>query len=154
MIKKMLTIKNSQVATLLKILGYDMPFAQGRMRNRFFNLVKDKFDEYEKNRIEICQKFAEKDKNGEYIMKDGSFTFPKDTEVYKEIEALQTEDCKIDFPMSLMSDIGGIKALIELSTVVLTPLEVIIAEDILDAFNHISSTPEEDQPENTGGKHA
>ncbi len=143
---KIYTIKNSQISTLSKLLVYDMTFAQARMRDRFFELVNKKATDLETNRMAICKKCAEKDEKGEPIMKDHTFVFPKDTPVFEELANLFNEDCKIDFPPSMYTDIGGIKGLIEMSTVVLSPVDQINSKDIMEAFNTIEDSPESEQP--------
>src|ERR1035437_3255751 len=121
---KVLTLKNSMIVTLAKVLNYGMTFTQGRLRGRFFALLTPKEQELDKNRLEICKKCSTKDEKGEPIIKDNVFVFAPDSEVYKELADLFNEDCKIDFLSSMRSDIGGLKGLIGLSTVVLEPMEI------------------------------
>ena len=140
---KVLTLKNSMIVTLAKVLNYGMTFTQGRLRGRFFALLTPKEQELDKNRLEICKKCSIKDDKGEPVMKNDVFTFAPDSEVYKELADLFNEDCKIDFLPSMRSDIGGIKGLIELSTVILEPMEVAQVEAILEAFGNMQPSSSE-----------
>ena len=143
-IMKTLSLKNSLLAVFVKVLGYDMPLAQGRLRNRFLKVVEEKVLELDKNRVDICEKFAEKDADGNSKMEDNKYIFPAgEVKVFQELADLYNEDCNIDFLPSLVSDIGGIKHLIDLSTVSLSVIETAQIEAILEAFSTIQDTPQE-----------
>lgn len=55
--------------------------------------MSDRFMEFDKKRVEINEKYAERDEKGNPIMKEERFTIPKDKkeDFQKEIEALKTE---------------------------------------------------------------
>lgn len=139
---KILKIQNGHLSLLPKVLKYPMPFAQGRMVNRFLRLVSIEVEELEKNRIELCNKLCLKDENEQPILKDERYQFPEDTTFYKELDDLFSEACKIDFPQSMLSDIDGIKNLMELSTVKLEPQECLWLEVIIESFNNMEVIPE------------
>ena len=141
---KILILKNSLLVVFAKVLQYEMPLAQGRLRNRFLKLVSEKGAELDKNRVDICIKYAEKDADGNLVMVENQYIFPTgEVKVYQELADLFNEDCKIDFPLSTISDIGGLKHLIDLSTVNLSPLETEQVEAILEALSTIQDTPPE-----------
>ena len=145
---KILKLQNGFLQTMVKVLTYDMPLLQGRMRNRLFALLDPKIKELNKNRLEICNKFAEKDAEGNVKMdEENQFIFPVgEMKVFEELASLFNEDCLIDFPPSMRSDVGGLKGLIEFSTVKLSPLEVSQADAILKAFENVEETPTEAPP--------
>lgn len=135
---KTIKLKNSQLATFKKSISYAMTFTQGRLRNRFLNLIVPVIDEVENNRVEICEKLAEKNEDGLPSIADGKYIFTpeNDIKVNDEINALMAEYAVIDVPTAMRGDIGGIKHMIELSTVVLTPKEQDDAEEILIALSN------------------
>lgn len=131
---KVLLIKNKQLPLLIKVLRYDMPFARGRVRNRFLDLVNPYLETYSKNRLELCNEFCKKDADDKPIIENGRYIFEIDSKFYEEIETLLEEDARIDIPDSLKYDMHTIKAIVELSTVDLSPDEVAMLETIIDSF--------------------
>jgi len=146
---KILTIKNGHLATIKKALTYDMPFAQKRLKNRFFTLIAPNVAEVEKSRLELCEALADKDSEGKPKTEDKQYIFPKDSKFPEEYGTLLSEDCAIEFPTLMVSDIGGIKHLLELSTVPLKDIEYTQVEHILLAFDNLTSEPTPKEPDSS-----
>lgn len=138
----------------VKVLKYPMTFTQGRLRTRFVNLIQPKIDEREKNRLEICEKLCLRDEKDEPIIKEDTYQFPEGSTYQAEIDSLYGEEVMIDVPSSMRSDIGGLKHMIELSTVVLTPIEQLVAEYVLAVLEGEHNIPDPEPlppPDNENG---
>ncbi len=141
---KTITLKNSMLDSFAKVLNYPMAFSQGRLRTRFAGLITPKIQERENSRVEICEKLSLKDSDGKPILVDNSYQFPEGSNYQDELDILYNENITIDIPNSMRSDIGGLKHMIELSTVPLTASEQFIVEYILAILS--GGTPEEQTP--------
>lgn len=140
---KTITVKNMNLSVLIKILDYPMTFTQSRLKRRFVGLVMPYFEAMEKDRLEICERLSKKDEEGKPVIIDERYQFPDEVkEEYNiEIQKLFGEECVIDVPSAMRSDIGGIIHMIELSTVILTPEENGQVEMILEDFSKTPPIP-------------
>ena len=64
--------------------------------NRLFDIMKpsEEFNEYDKEREKLAEKFAKKDKDGKPVIKDDKYVIPKRKQFDKELEELQEKYAK------------------------------------------------------------
>lgn len=133
---KTITIKNKNLGIVGKTLEYPMAFAQGRVKRRFMNIITPHYDEMEKSRLEICKKFADKDKKGEPKIVDNKFVFStkNQEEFSNEIDSLFNEEITIDVPQQVSSEVQVLRSLIENSPVYLTNDEVGSLDEVMESL--------------------
>lgn len=83
------------------LLSLELPFRQSRMRSKLVKLARVQLQEIEESRMELVEKYGEKDENGELIKepnKDGSMFIPiQDTDGFnKDFMVIMQEDWIID----------------------------------------------------------
>lgn len=52
------------------------------------------YQEYERNRIELCEKYADKDKDGKSVVVNGAYQIENKTEFNVEVEKIKNENLK------------------------------------------------------------
>lgn len=109
-------LQKKQLEPLLTVLNYPIKkFAEARKRDRFLLEVNKEFNLVKKEERAIYEKFALKDKKGEFISVNDRLQFQsKDVDkINKEREILLNEEIDIVSNLS----IGEVRVLIENSTV-------------------------------------
>lgn len=131
-----LILKNYQLKTFVEALDYSMPFAKGRVKNRFVSILIPKMQAMEKNRLEILNELCEKDKDGKPITENGQYklTEKNQTKWNEEYNKMMMEECIIDVTPSVKSDLGTIKDIINNSTVDLKTEQITILEEIIKSL--------------------
>ncbi len=117
---KKLTIKNLHLPALLKILNYQMPFQQSRLKRSFLKLFADKYKAIEESRLEIIKELCLKDETtGKEVVVNGQYQFsPENQEKWaKEYADLMNEDCIIDIPGDLENKMGEVVTMINNSPI-------------------------------------
>jgi len=134
-----LILKNYQLDSLIKVVGYPMPFVKGRIKNRFMTPIIEKAREVEKNRLEIINTLCEKDKDGKPLIEGNAFKLSDENKEkwQKEYEKMMKEDCIIDVTPSFKLDLGPIKDIINQSPVILDDQQTIVMEEIMTAIELI-----------------
>jgi hypothetical protein len=139
---KVINLKNYHLEPFLKILNYNMSFQKGRVKKRIVSVIGDKFNAIEKDRLDLVNKFAQKDKStgkpisegGHYKFTDGNFE-----KFQKEFLKLSNEDCLIDVLPSIEKDLGEIKDMMNKSPIELDDREIAICEEVIEALNEIKT---------------
>lgn len=131
-----INLKNYHLISFMKVLNYPMPFAKGRVKNRMLIILSQKSEALEKNRIEILNGLADKDKDKKPILKNNQFQISDKNRVKfeEEYNKMMQEDCIIDITASIKGDIGPIKDMINTSTVNLDPNEIKNVEEVILAL--------------------
>ncbi len=131
-----INLKNYQLDTIIKALNYNMPFAKGRVRNRFLIILSQKAQALEKNRLEMLTELSEKDAEGKPKIKDNSFELSTANQEKWTIEyaKMMEESCIIDVTPSIKGDLGTLKDIINTSKTELDALQTKVLEEVILAF--------------------
>lgn len=143
---KTIKIKNRELHPVIKTLTYEMPFKDSRIKNRIIDTLIKEYDKYEKNRIDIVTKFADKDESGKFIFVDSidekgnikkiySFSDENLESFNKEYEILVNEEVCIDMTPSVQTYFVRLKEFIENSPVKISISESFHVENFLEELD-------------------
>lgn len=90
----------SRHQALCMVAKKDLPAKLSYYIGRNILKLQEEFSCYEKMRVEIAKKFAQKDENGEFLVKDESFVFGENEKVFDdELKELNETEIDISFDM-------------------------------------------------------
>lgn len=96
-------IKNSQMVSFMNgtadIQMKRLPIKLGYAITKNLKLMESIATAYEEERKKILDKYAEKDSNGEYVVKNESYVIPKQKEYEAEMQELLEIDNEMDIHM-------------------------------------------------------
>lgn len=138
-----LSIPNYSLALLYQLLNVPLHGAQSRARNRFAQIVKNRVNSLEDDRIELLEARCNKDAKGKPKKKvtDGEESYDisdKELAAYrKEFDALMHENLVIDILPSTKQDLVLIRPLILDSKLPIGTVDGYTYEEICAAFEAI-----------------
>ena len=96
--------KNYQFATIFKVMDYEMPFKAGRIKNKFLLALQPHLQSYEKDRIELAEKFAERDEKGNPVIEDNRYKFSPENSVEfaKDFNEMVNEEITVQIPHDIV----------------------------------------------------
>ncbi len=105
----------SQIIFLTKLIASEMLHgSECRSRNRIVNILNPKLDEFEKNRMELINRFGEKDESGKVKTnpETNSFVLSNEEGFSKEYKEMIDEKIVIDIFPSNREDLKVVKNLV------------------------------------------
>jgi hypothetical protein len=137
--KNTLTFKNYQLSTLIKCLNYNIPFQQGRTRQRFLDFIKTKTDSYATAEKDLFLKYGEKNENQKLIVTNGQIKVSnkKVNKFNEEFKMIKEENCIIDILPSIEPDIEPIRNILEKTTVEMNIETTKILSEIIAVFDDV-----------------
>ena len=150
-----ITLKNYFLESIAKALNYpNQSFQVGRSKMRIMKLIDEKRIANNSNRVEILETLAEKDDAGKPKMKKVMVPDQKNPELppklqmqydltpenlakfNDEFNIMMQEDCVLEVPESMASDLNVFKGLIANSQAKdLSDADIVILEDALEAMS-------------------
>ena len=142
---KTISIKRFAIQPLsLWINGQPLIGKESRFRSRFLRAIAPLLEEYEKGRVEICERHAEKDANGSPIFIDekgeitdarrGNFKIADDAALQKEFAVFLNENCIIDVTPSITDCVDYISSLVLNTQAQFSGREAIMYDAWCEAF--------------------
>ena len=140
--KKALTFKNHYLDILFKILDVPLPGPDSRARNKFVTILQKQIKLNETARLELLEKFADKDEKGKAKLKEGTNVYDipegKADEVNKEYVVMLNETFIIDILPSNKDSIDVVAKLVKETKSVFTLKEGTVYDKLCEEFEEIT----------------
>jgi hypothetical protein len=111
---KTLKLTNDMLDILVEATSISLPFERSRIRNEFVKSIKPFVEIREKARVEMLEKFSEKDDKGVCKIERGNYKIIEDKreELNKEYKELMDKEVIIEIPIAVEKSLGVIRDII------------------------------------------
>ena len=131
-------IKNSDIQSLVNFLVNEkLSGKTSRMRTRFVNLLNERLKEIEEFRLEIVEKYAEKDDEGKPITNDNKYKIVDMEAFNKDYDELMNEEFIIDETHSKKDMLLSVKRILESTEMEFSGQEAFLYDKWCEAFENL-----------------
>lgn len=139
-----LTLKNHEIADIIKVLDYKMKFQEGILRNKFIEPFAKKHIEIDQHRVNLISEIVKEEDETKtevptYIGEDGKSRYKLSEEGIGKFNAIYqkylTSDIHIEIPEALTSFLSIFKTMITNSPVALSTKEIETIDYLLEQLD-------------------